>query len=295
MVWSGATTGIQSVTKLEVCERTKDEWLRSVQNEFRIGQLQPETHALLHGLPTMRPGRYFKGKVLCGNLSCIRRNKKVDAISELSLVKQQVFAAETLFRECAECERERNSRALVAWSSKDPRFEAEKFQSATAVFASNDIKYDVNKLRAQAFASKNMTGVMYCPAKDTPTLDALRVRPDLCAQQIHWLKRHDRESGDLCGILPIIKDMPVAMTDHIDRSADKRILRGRVGYVHSWVLSEKETSVFQHGKRVLTLMPKVVYVKFLNADGGELPWRISGLTENGLYPIVPVKREWFVD
>ena len=42
-------------------------------------------------------------------------------------------------------------------------------------------------------------------------------------------------------------------------------------------------------------MPKVVYIKFLNEDGNELPWRISGLTENGLYPIVPVKREWLVD
>ena len=65
-----------------------------------------------------------------------------------------------------------------------------------------------------------------------------------------------------------------------DHSADKRIMRGRVGYVHSWVLSEHETSVFQNGRRVLTRMPKVVYVKFLNADGDELPWRLSGLTEN---------------
>ena len=62
--------------------------------------------------------------------------------------------------------------------------------------------------------------------------------------------RHDRESGDLYGVLTLMKGMPVAMTDRIDRSIDKRILRGRVGHVHSWVLDKDETSAFQNGKRV---------------------------------------------
>ena len=38
-----------------------------------------------------------------------------------------------------------------------------------------------------------------------------------------WLHRHDRESRYLYGVLPLIEGMPVAMADHIDRSADKRI------------------------------------------------------------------------
>ena len=82
----------------------------------------------------------------------------------------------------------------------------------------------MNKLRAKAFAAKQQIGVMYCPAKDTATPDALRVRSDLPSQKLHWLKRHDRESGDLYGMLPLIKGMPVAVTDHIDRSPDKRVL-----------------------------------------------------------------------
>ena len=32
LVWSGPKTGIQGVTELQTCERTKDAWLRSVQN-----------------------------------------------------------------------------------------------------------------------------------------------------------------------------------------------------------------------------------------------------------------------
>ena len=69
----------------------------------------------------------------------------------------------------------------------------------------------------------------------TPSLDALREKPGLAADKLQWLQRHDRESGDLYGMLPLIQNMPVALTDHIDRSPEKQLLRGKVGYIHSWV------------------------------------------------------------
>ena len=72
-------------------------------------------------------------------------------------------------------------------------------------------------------------------------------------QKLSWLQRHDRESGDLYGIVPLIKGMPVAVTDQ------KLILRGRVGTIHSWILSESETSVYEKGRRILRKMPKVVF------------------------------------
>ena len=89
--------------------------------------------------------------------------------------------------------------------------------------------------------------------------------------------------------------MPVAMSDHIDRSEDKRILRGRVGHVHSWVLDDKEESVFKDGRRVLAKNPKVVFVKFLDKNKKDLPWRLPGTPENVIYPTVPVIRHWFLD
>ena len=130
-----------------------------------------------------------------------------------------------------------------------------------------DIKYDVDKLRAQYFASSNDTGILCCSAKDRPSLDALRARSDLPSQKLEWLNRHDRESGDLYGVLPLMKGMPVSMAIRIDRHMDQRILKGRLGSVHSWVLAEDESSTFQHRKRVLTRMPKVVFVWFFAKDG----------------------------
>ena len=107
----------------------------------------------------------------------------------------------------------------------------------------------------QDFANTCGQAVTYVAAKDTPSTEALRERPDLPAHKMSWLQRHDRESGDLYGVLQLVKDMPVALTDHIDRSADKQLLRGRIGLVHSWVLDDKETSVYQNGKRVLNHLP----------------------------------------
>ena len=155
------------------------------------------------------------------------------------------------------CKQERASRKLVAADGNDSRFQEERFLTAPAVFPNNDSKYDVNKKRSLNFAAAHKQGIMYCIAKDVPSNQALRERPDLPARKVEFLSRHDRESGSLYGILPLIKGMPVAMTDHIDRSIDKRILRGRVGCVHSWILDRTEESSFHNGKRILQKLPEV--------------------------------------
>ena len=152
------------------------------------------------------------------------------------------------------------------------------------MFTNDDLKYEVNKLRAEGYASKSGTGIMYCPAKDTPTADALRVRSDLASQKVSWLNRHDRESGDLYGMLPLIEGMPVAMTDHIDRNSDKRILRGRVGYVHSWVLADEEKSVFENGKRMFRKLHRVVLVDFVHRKGKSFVVAIAEHERSGTVP-----------
>ena len=156
---------------------------------------------------------------------------------------------DTLRLECAVCAVERASKARVAVAANDPRFSSEKFSKAIAIFAHNDVKYDTNKTRAKLFASMQSEGIVYSVAKDTPSQDALRERPGLRADKIKWLQRHDRECGDVYGMLPLIHGMPVATTDHIDRSPEKAILRGRVGFIHSWVLHKDEQPTWDHGIR----------------------------------------------
>ena len=59
------------------------------------------------------------------------------------------------------------------------------------MFPNNDGKYEVNKLRAHGYATRRGIGIMYCPAKDNPTADALRERPDLPSQKVSWLNRQE--------------------------------------------------------------------------------------------------------
>ena len=58
------------------------------------------------------------------------------------------------------------------------------FLSAPAVVPNNDMKYELSKNRALGYASKKKVGIMYCPAKDKPSREALRIRPDLPAQKL---------------------------------------------------------------------------------------------------------------
>ena len=93
-----------------------------------------------------------------------------------------------------------------------------------------------------------------------------------------WLQYHDRDTGNLLGTLPLALGLRVALTDHIDRSPDKQLLRGQVGVVHSWVWEENAPR------------PSVVYVKFEGAA-----WKLDGITEAGVYPIVPQNAQWYLD
>ena len=129
------------------------------------------------------------------------------------------------------------------------------------------MKYDANKIRAQTFAARSSAAIMYVVAKDTPSQDTLRERPGLAADKVKFLQRHDRESGDLYGMLPILQGMPVALTDHLDRNPKIQLLRGKVGFVHSWVLHEEEQSRLKDNVRILEKLPLAVFVKFPGENG----------------------------
>ena len=80
-------------------------------------------------------------------------------------------------------------------------------------------------------------------------------------------------------MLPLMIGMPVVVTEHINRSDDKIILKGRVGYIHSWVLAPDEKSEYEDGVRILHKLPQVVFVKFLSNSGKELDFILLGLNE----------------
>ena len=79
-------------------------------------------------------------------------------------------------------------------------------------------------------------------------------------------------------MLPLAIGMKVALTQHLDRSTDKLLLKGTIGRVHSWQWNENDR------------LPSVVYVKFEKAG-----WQLDGIDEPGVYPIRPVTEDWYLD
>jgi len=75
-------------------------------------------------------------------------------------------------------------------------------------------------------------------------------------------------------MLPLAIGMKVALTQHLDRSMDKLLLKGTIGRVHSWQWNENDR------------LPSVVYVKFDKAV-----WQLDGIDEPGVYPIRPVTED----
>ena len=108
-----------------------------------------------------------------------------------------------------------------------------KFARAKAIFATNAVKYHVNKLRAKAWAAEIGQVLHHAIAKDRISSAALREKPDLGKEKLTWLQRQDQDCGSLYGVLPLCIGMPVAAADHLDRS--RGILRGCAGEIVGWV------------------------------------------------------------
>ncbi|CAE7821594.1 pfh1, partial [Symbiodinium necroappetens] len=168
---------------------------------------------------------------------------------------------------------ERAYRRRVILSASDPRLSEKKFVEAPVIVANNDAKYQINKDRSKAYAQSAETECRLSVALDLASNEALQAADCDKAAKIRWLQYHDRDTADLCGMLPLAIGMPVALTQHLDRSEDKLLLRGRVGRVHSWLWPENNQ-----------------YVKFEKAS-----WQLDGASEPGLYPVELKKRAWFLD
>ena len=179
---------------------------------------------------------------------------------------------------CTLSPEERASRKRVIDHPNDPRLQEPKFREAMVILANNDARYQINKDKARAYSQRSGAPLRWSVARDVASAEALQAQDCSKEAKRKWLQYHDRRTGDLCGLLPLAIGLPVALTDHIDRSRDKHLLRGRQGHVHSWLWRDNEN------------MPDVVYVKFADAD-----WQLPGTPEPGIYPLRPKTVEWCLD
>ena len=106
-----------------------------------------------------------------------------------------------------------------------------------------------------------------------------------------WLSRHDRQCGDLLGMLPLAPGLKMLLTDHIDRDERYQMLKGTEVEFHSIQLHpEDERAARGASVYVLQHLPVCVYVY----KPGAL-WTIGESKSPGVYPIKAKTSSWFLD
>ena len=63
-------------------------------------------------------------------------------------------------------------------------------------------------------------------------------RSALNAKRKRWLEFHDQKTGGIMGFLPLIKGLPVRLTDHIDRNLG--LYKQTKCTIHGWTLNVNE-------------------------------------------------------
>lgn len=264
LFWGTTFMSVRSMTELKQPYRCKDEWYNEFLEECRAMDLSEDNYNFLHGRETTVPGSWLHGKAQCGTQKCQTLPRSLRDL--WALERQQNIPRDQRTAECAKCKTERLSRCRVAKQEDHPDFKKNKFLRAPIIVANNDVKYDTNKRRATQFAHTHKETIFWRASKDNVTLEALRDNPSLPLKKLDWLQRHDRDCSDLYGMFPLVKGMPVSLTDHIDRNPEKNLLRGRTGHIYSWILHDDDLVETYPSSVILAKQLKVVFIKFPNAS-----------------------------
>ena len=64
------------------------------------------------------------------------------------------------------------------------------------------------------------------------------------AKKRHWLSFHDQKTGGIMGMLPLIKGLPVRLSDHVDRNMG--LYKNTKCTIHSWSLNVFEALCSQY-------------------------------------------------
>ena len=163
------------------------------------------------------------------------------------------------------------------------------FDEAPAVYAYNVPKWSTLLLRAKEYAKQTQQCICWSFAHDIPLFSDDRELPekDLRAKRCNWLQRHDQDTCHLTSVLPLVGDLPVLLTDTINRG--EKLYRGRRGRVVGWQLHPDTLKTYQDGECVLSHQPVAIFVKFPGAT-----WRIKDL-DVGVYPLTQTSRTWLVN
>ena len=283
ILWTHNQNNVQHLFELTKEHRCTDPWLSAILKEARRGTLNQELWSFLHGYPTLHPGSWDPTTNTCGckNPTC-EGLPKIWTQEVLHGSDARTWAAR-LGDECNVCSAERRRRCVVAESSdfgpnpKDP-----KFLHAPFIHGLNAAKYVAALLRARWVAAEQNQLLLWAVAQDTPLF---HTDPDTDAHELrrrkeNWLQRHDQSTGGIMGLLPLLPNMPVRITQTLPELKPFGLFKNTRGQLYNWTLHPEDVAAIQtcsDSDWVLRHLPTCIFVAIPGATWQHRPGLPAGV------------------
>ena len=130
--------------------------------------------------------------------------------------------------------------------------------------------------------------------EDTPIHGDLKSldEHDLEKKRTEWLKRPESQTGGIQGLLPLVMDMPVRLTD-TDPKNKTCLFKNRRCRLVGWQLHKEDVTRLENcstQEMKLEYVPHALFVRMPEAT-----WIWSEKLGPGVIAITPATKDWFVD
>ncbi|CAL1144306.1 unnamed protein product, partial [Cladocopium goreaui] len=271
--WSHTSLAIPHLFELTLEQRCEDAWLSQILHQARHGNMSQEVWSFLHGFPTLHAGSWSfqTNEASCGQKTCNNLHLQPTAPNQL---------------ECVICHQERARRCIVG---KDPK--AEHFLNHPFVHGLNAAKYIAANLRAKWVATTRKHKLLWIIAQDTPLFHVEAT--ELQARRENWLQRHDQSTGGVVGILPLLQNMPIRVTQTLSDLKAFGLFKNTRGTLWNWTLHEADqeaVGAVAGQDIVLQRLRRALYVKVEGAK-----WQQRPDLPVGVARIEPVTQTWTLE
>lgn len=195
-------------------------------------------------------------------------------------------------QECEQCEQERRRRCRVMMTIHESNGErtVPKFATAPYVHPFNLPKYQAQISHAVLCAKASSRKIFWVVAQDEPRdVTCFQNAGDLNDKRKEWLMKHDKQTAGILGVLPLVKGMPVRLTETQDRSTGA--FKHATGTLIGWCLPNEE--VFRIASKtdpeiLLEVFPRYLRIQLSGAIGEQTerfldlrpcrrPWRLGAV------------------
>ena len=235
-VWRHTDDSTNGLCELTITHRQKDPWLAHVLREHREGAETWETYCFVHGLPTKHAGSWLpQSEILqCGHASC----------EELAKKRWQEGTPwhSRGATECDLCETERlrRCRVVLPTNHNANKHKEMPFIHAPYIHPFNAPKYNAQLLRSVKYAKGLNKRLLWVRAFDLPLAEEDKGlnAGELERRRRQWLQIHDKKTGGIMGLMPLVHDLPMRLTDTKDPS--KHAFKNAKVRLDGWCLTESE-------------------------------------------------------